>query len=339
MSNKSLQKFIQDTRKQIQSGETEAAFDILEGYLGASSEKLKNEMTLYISRYNRLRRDERRGLINRDTAQAEQAKLENSVLEFLEELPKFISPENSPSPAAKYVSEDYPELEDFSFQKILGINNLKQISWLQRTLDVSSSVCRILTPNGFGTGFLIGTDRLMTNNHVIPTPEIANRSIAEFNYQQDTSGKYLQSFRFNLSADLFFTSPENELDYSIVGFAPNTNLSALESWDYLELNPNANPIPTEHVIIVQHPNGGLKQIVLTGNQVVNSKAQYLFYTTDTMPGSSGSPVFNDLLQVIAIHHAFAGIKQDSKGNNHYANEGILMSEIRSHAGDFWPTNQ
>lgn len=340
MSNQSLQKFIQDTREQIQLGETEAAFDILQNYLSASSEKLKNEVTLCISRYNRLRRDERKGLIDRETATAEQARLENSVLEFLDELPKFISPENSPSPVAEYVSEDYPKLErDFSFQKILGINNLKQISWLQRTLDVSSSVCRILTPNGFGTGFLIGNDRLMTNNHVIPTPETANQSIAEFNYQQDTTGKYLQSFRFHLSADLFTTSPKDELDYSIVGFAPNTNLSILENWGYLEINPNANPIPTEHVIIVQHPNGGLKQIVLTGNQVVNSKAQYLFYTTDTMPGSSGSPVFNDLLQVIAIHHAFAGIKQDQRGNNHYANEGILMSKIRSHAGNFWPKQQ
>ena len=45
--------------------------------------------------------------------------------------------------------------ERVATEKILGINNLKQISWIERGLEVSRSVCRILTPNGLGTGFLV----------------------------------------------------------------------------------------------------------------------------------------------------------------------------------------
>ncbi|HKO97554.1 MAG TPA: trypsin-like peptidase domain-containing protein [Pyrinomonadaceae bacterium] len=337
MENQPLQKFIHAIREQIQLGETQNALDLLQGYLSAASEKLRNEVSLYVTRYNRLRRDGRKGIITRAEAQAEQALLENALLEFLEEIPKFIEQNASPSPAVVNISADYPEIAEISFEKIIGINNLRQLSWLQRGVEVSKSVCRILTPSGFGTGFLIGKDRLMTNNHVISSAEIANQSYAEFNYQQDTSGKYLLSHRFRLSSALFHTSPRNELDYSIIGLEPTPGSLAPESWVSLELNPNADPIPTEHVSIVQHPNGGLKQIVLTANRVINSKAQYLFYTTDTMPGSSGSPVFNDLWQVVAIHHADGGVKQDPKGDQFYANEGILMSAIKQHAGPFWPS--
>lgn len=335
MENQALKEFLAKIREQIQLGETQIALDSLQSYLAAASVKLKNELSLQISRYNRLRRDERKGVISRADSQAEQARLDDALLEFLDEIPKFIKPEASPSAVVK-ISSNYPEPGELSVEKIIGINNLRQISWIQRGLEVSKSVCRILTPVGYGSGFLIGADRLMTNNHVIPSPEIANQSYAEFNYQQDLSDNYLLSHRFRLSGALFRTSPVAELDYTIVGLETSPESLPLSAWGHLQLNPNANPIPTEHVSIIQHPNGGLKQIVLTANQVINSSAQYLFYTTDTMGGSSGSPVFNDLWQVIAIHHADGGVKQDPKGNHYFANEGILMSAIKPHAGDLWP---
>lgn len=336
MSTESLQKFIQDIREQIVLGETQAALDQLQSYLSASSSKLRNEVSLYAARHNRLRRDERKGLISRDVAQTEQNKLENAILEFLEEIPKYISVEMSPSPSVVTAAEEISLPDDLGFEKILGINNLKQISWIQRGIEISKSVCRILTPTGLGTGFLISPNRLMTNNHVIPTSDIASQSYAEFNYQQDASGGYLPTHRFRLNPNVFHTSPMDKLDYTIVGLETTPDLPPLETWKYLFLNPNASPVPTEHVIIIQHPNGGLKQIAMTANQVVNLKDHYLYYTTDTMPGSSGSPVFNDLWQVIAIHHAYGGLKQDSKGNSRYVNEGILMAAIKADAGDYWP---
>jgi endonuclease G len=126
------------------------------------------------------------------------------------------------------------------------------------------------------------------------------------------------------------------LDYTVVAVKPSPAAPPVESWGALHLNPNADPIPTEHVVIVQHPNGGPKQIVLTANAVLQVKPPLLHYATDTMPGSSGSPVYNDLWQVIAIHHAAGPQVKLADGGSRYSNEGVLMSAIRPDLGTDWP---
>jgi hypothetical protein len=42
---------------------------------------------------------------------------------------------------------------------------------------------------------------------------------------------------------------------------------------------------------------------LRGNKVVESLEHFIRYETDTQPGSSGSPVFNDQWQLAALHHS------------------------------------
>jgi hypothetical protein len=48
-----------------------------------------------------------------------------------------------------------------------------------------------------------------------------------------------------------------------------------------------------HVSIIQHPSGERKQLALRENQLIDVLEDFLHYRTDTAPGSSGSPVFND----------------------------------------------
>jgi endonuclease G, mitochondrial len=103
----------------------------------------------------------------------------------------------------------------------------------------------------------------------------------------------------------------------------------------LRLNPHADPIPTEHVVIIQHANGGPKQIALSANAVLQVKPPWLHYSTDTLPGSSGSPVFNDLWQVIAVHHA-EGPELKRPDGYCYSNEGVLASAIKPDLGKDWP---
>jgi len=342
MKDQALEKFLNEIRRQITDGESESALASLESYLNASPSlmRLRNEALLHIARLNHLLREERKGKISRSEAQSDRATLVENLLDFLKVIEKSIPQDAAPSPAAVKMSMEWTGPDPVSFQKIIGVNNLKQISWLQRGIKMSKSVCRIHTPTGFGSGFLIGTNRLMTNNHVIPSLEVATaeQTRAEFNYQQDESGGYLPSHRFRFSKKFFHTSPKSELDYTIVEIEPDADSPSLSEWGVLQLNANADPNSKEHVSIVQHPNGGLKQIVLTASQVVTTKSPFLHYTTDTMPGSSGSPVFNDVWQVIAIHHADGGTKKDSFGNAFYANEGILMSAIKAHAGSYWPSS-
>jgi V8-like Glu-specific endopeptidase len=334
MTTTSLQEFIKSVREQIAEGEVELALDRLQNYFSASAPKLRNEIILHTAKYNRLRREERKGVITRDTAQAEQNKLVNALLELLEEASGKICKEMLPSRSPASLVQEVTIPDEVGLERILGANNLKQISWIARGLQVSRSVCRVLTPTGLGTGFLITPGLMMTNNHVIPTADIAAESVVEFNYQHTFEGNLLATCRYKLDTGQFYTNPA--LDYTVAGVLSDPKKPSLESWRYLLLNPHADPVPGEHVVIIQHPNGGLKQIVLTANQVVGLWDHRLHYTTDTMPGSSGSPVFNDLWQVIAIHHAGGDLQVNTKGDKRFINEGILMSAIRSDGGSFWP---
>ena len=55
----------------------------------------------------------------------------------------------------------------------------------------------------------------------------------------------------------------------------------------------------QRVVIIQHPGGGQKQIAIAHNLVTYFDDNSVQYLTDTMPGSSGSPVFNEAWEVIA----------------------------------------
>lgn len=346
-----LPQFIKDIREQIELDEIQPALDQLQSYVGNTPSHLQKELSLLINRLKRIQRQERQRIISFDTAQTLHTQWRFDLLSFLDEVAQQALRVTPPVSAPNIQIESIVlNNEHANLEKILGINNLKQISWIEQAILCAKSICRILTPDGAGTGFIVAPDLIMTNHHVLPNPEIASHSIAEFNYQQAPAGGHLPSYRFCLSAEGFCTSPMNKLDYSITRIlwekpdpTQSTQQEKFQSnaidprqWGVLSLNPNADPVPTEHVSIIQHPNGGLKQIALTANQVVNIQQQYLYYTTDTMPGSSGSPVFNDLWQVIAIHRSYGGLKEDPQGKKWYVNQGVLMSQIKKDLGHKWP---
>ena len=96
----------------------------------------------------------------------------------------------------------------------------------------------------------------------------------------------------------------------------------------MEFDASALPTVGEAVTIVQHPKGQDKQIALNANDVLGLRAQWLFYTTDTEPGSSGSPVFNQDWKVVALHHAGrANAEINTRGERAEANEGVLFRDI------------
>ena len=332
MTTASLDDFIKNLKLQIAEGDLALALDQLQNFLSASAPDLQDEVILLTARYNRLRREERKGVLDPATAQARLNKLTNDLLEFLDEVKRKISRDMAPvkSPA----SGPLVMPQEVGLEKIIGVNNLKQIAWVEQSLQVSRSVCRILTPEGLGSGFLIAPDLLMTNHHVIGATQTAAQSVAEFNYQHDLAGNLLPSYRYRLDVNRFYTNPH--LDYTIVGLLADLAKPDLATWGHLRLDPSAEPVAGEHVTIIQHPNGGFKQIALTANQVVGLWEHRLHYTTDTMPGSSGAPVFNDLWQVIAIHHAGGDLQVNAQGARRFINEGILMSAIRPDAGVYWP---
>jgi V8-like Glu-specific endopeptidase len=325
---------VDEIRELIINDEFAAAFEKLLALLDADSgdERTENARAAVISRngaYNRLVRDEQAGVLTRDEFKADRARIAVALTGILDDLPDILDP---PRPSV-------PVPDRQRLEKIVGYNNLLEIAWLERGLTVSKSVCRILFKTGVpqGTGFLVGNNLLMTNNHVISSPEDAGKMLAEFNYQTDVNGTLLPVARYDFDPTTFVT--DQQLDYTLIGLAaPDGKVAPLAQWGTLKLNPNADPVEDEHVVIVQHPGGAPKQIALTANQVIQAWEHRLFYTTDTMPGSSGSPVFNQNWEVIALHHAGGDQQMNDQGDKRFVNEGILISWIKKHLGVRWPGN-
>jgi hypothetical protein len=57
-----------------------------------------------------------------------------------------------------------------------------------------------------------------------------------------------------------------------------------------------------------------------GNEVVQ-------YITSTLTGSSGSPVFNDNWEIVALHHAGGMLPEPDTQRRFFRNEGILIASI------------
>ena len=224
--------------------------------------------------------------------------------------------------------EEYamPETEDErrSFEAILekisGESNFLPVSFLSEGAKRAKSVCRIKvpTPRGtsLGTGFLITRNLIMTNNHVIENKEQADNASAEFLFEEGQTPTVV-----NINPTRFFMT-DKELDYTIVAVEG----TGLEDMAPIRLTRNPALVTRhERVNIVQHPRGRQKEVALQDNKVDRVQDKVVLYNTDTEPGSSGSPVFNNQWELVALHHA-GFVNPDGTATN----EGIRISAIVDH---------
>jgi endonuclease G len=86
-----------------------------------------------------------------------------------------------------------------------------------------------------------------------------------------------------------------------------------------------------NVNIIQHPLGLPKMIAIRNNYLTARTDRTLLYETDTQEGSSGSPVFNDTWDIVALHHWGEPFleKTDDRGDPIpvTVNEGVRISAI------------
>lgn len=257
---------------------------------------------------------------------------------FLQDLPKAIIGEE----ADKISQSRLKELEII----LGGSVDFLPFSFLPQGHKVGQAVCLVVVYQkgpqgpeklGTGTGFLVGPNLLMTNNHVINSPDAASLSCAQFKYEVSVDGTELEPVKFELDPSLFFiTSPFDKLDFSIVGIKQHGATIAGKQFGWIPLRRSKSKIAKgEHVNIIQHPSGRRKEVVLQENKVIDFlEGGYLHYSTDTEGGSSGSPLFNNQWDLIGIHHR-AVAARNSQGepivsNGEYvytSNEGIRISAI------------
>lgn len=221
------------------------------------------------------------------------------------------------------------------YERIIGESNLDEFYVLSRGVSAGRAVARIhargpVEGASFGTGFLVGVGLLITNNHVIGARETAQNSVATFNYEYDDDGMIRPSVHFRITGDIFLTS--REMDYTIMSVSPvSTAGEALDKFGYIKMLPRSGKaLKKEFVNIIQHPGGNYKKVALRENMVVGTRQHYLYYVTDTMPGSSGAPVLNEEWQLAALHHM--AIPDPNDPSKYIANRGIRISAILDDVG-------
>ncbi|MFF7484559.1 trypsin-like serine peptidase [Streptomyces luteogriseus] len=259
----------------------------------------------------------------------------------------------SPSAVVADIHREAMDLPDANERIIDLSNELQAWSFLPRGVRAGATVARITRRRDgrelpHGTGFLVSPRLLMTNHHVLPDESFARTCFAEFNAQVTADNLPDTVVRMELDPGTFFTA-DRRLDFALVAVKPAQDGPApgeIFGWNRLSVQIG-KLVLGEKVNIIGHPSGRLKEIALRDNAVLVRLDDFVHYTTDTEPGNSGSPVFNDQWEVVALHHS--GVpKKDDQGRvlrkdgrpwqqgdgddaiEWVANEGVRISSILKH---------
>ncbi|GGX36538.1 trypsin-like serine peptidase [Streptomyces lomondensis] len=259
----------------------------------------------------------------------------------------------SPSAVVSSIHAEALDLPEANERIINLSNELQAWSFLPRGTRAAGTVARITVRHAgreipHGTGFLVSPRLLMTNHHVLPDAGFAGRCFLEFNAQVTIENVPDSVVRMEFDPGTFFTA-DRRLDFALVAVAPAVDgrlPGETFGWNRLSAQAGKQVIG-ERVNIIGHPNGRLKEIALRDNTLLVRLDDFLHYKTDTEPGNSGSPVFNDQWEVVALHHS--GVpKTDTQGRvlrkdgrvwqrgdgddviDWIANEGVRISSILKH---------
>lgn len=238
-------------------------------------------------------------------------------------------------PAVPRLSDDAwrgPATAAGVLEKVIGAQpTFLPINFLETGLLRAKSVVRVEGSSGLGTGFLTRNNLLITNHHVIPNQEEARAAKVWFNYQKTATGADARAAEFDLDPDTAFaTSP---MDGGDDWTAVRVRGDPATQWGALDLTDVAVKV-NDYVNIVQHPGGMPKQIALYHNVVAFADDRRVQYLTDTMPGSSGSPVFDSAWRVVALHHSGGWLPEPGTNQVFFRNEGIhvraLLRGLKEH---------
>jgi len=322
--------YLQIIEELLYADEIETALEELLKLEAQAQAGLRKDIIQQSGNFNSAKKQFNDDLIDAKEFRQVRAKTRNSLLELMKDIPRRLELNARIKNVDTY---QFKVPDEVNLEKILGgQSGIVKINWLAKAQKAAKAVCRVVCADGnLGTGFLTKEGYVFTNNHVIASAEIARTARLEFNYEFDENDAVKSKIVYNLDATDFITSDSGKLDFARVKIIDRDD-APLRDWGYVDFDPESVPTIGEIVTLIQHPKGEDKGISVKGNEVLGQLNQYLFYSADSEPGSSGSPVFNKDWKVVAIHHAGksaseGGMVINAQGDRKGANRGILFREI------------
>ncbi len=228
------------------------------------------------------------------------------------------------------------DVSGFLLERIINGENFLGVRFLALGQRAARAIARIdiRTPDGrsgSGTGSLVSSRLLLTNNHVLQSADWARRSSVVFDFEDDLENKPRPTVAFQLDPDAFFFTNKN-FDFTLVAVkttALHTGVS-LSDYGFNPLDDTQGKVTIgEPINIIQHPSGLLKQVVLQENRLLDIPVDppgWLHYESDTMPGSSGAPLFNNRWEMVGLHHS-GWPKRDEQGRILTVNNELWSREM------------
>ncbi len=245
--------------------------------------------------------------------------------QLLDDAPPVVSPEpvEGFDPAVT-APEALLFTDDLTMQVGL-IPNL--IGTLQGLFAKAPAVCllRVENPLGSfsGTGFRIGADLVLTNEHVLFPKAIRATSVqVDFGFDVDESGASLPVI--SLAADPLTILGDATDDWAVIRVA-----GLDDSIPVIEIADAPKPADGDRAFIIQHPSGQLRRLGFVRNIITAVTDDRVHYLTDTQPGSSGAPVFDIQCRLIALHHRGGSPTQQTGKPPLTKNQGVRVSRIQA----------
>lgn len=230
---------------------------------------------------------------------------------------------------------DRSEDTGFARERVIGASDLFGMNFFTLAVAVGRAVGRVRVGRVFGTGFLISPGVMITNQHVIRSRGEATGASIEMDFQEANDGSFPPLQTFALDPAKFFLG-DRALDFAMVAVASRSRSGRdLANYGFVPLIAELGKADKDDPLnIIQHPRGQPKQIAFRRNQVVDIFDDFVHYSTDTEPGSSGAPCFNDQFELVALHHSgvpkLGADGRPVREDGDYvwvANEGIRVSSL------------
>jgi trypsin-like peptidase/effector-associated domain 1 (EAD1)-containing protein len=261
---------------------------------------------------------------------------------------------DAPSGSVKVGDLDAPRLQKAARERGVVINFAQFLVKLQA---LGRRLCSIEVPTGnpFGTGWLVASDLVLTNYHVIKEVHKQGVAVADVTCRFDyfaagadgvpcglSAAKWLEDWSPYALADERADAPDptiDELDYALIRLARAVGSEEVgdtqRGWVAVPATPSG-VIADDIVVVPQFPDGRSLELSFGKALQYNQAGTRLRYDANTEGGASGSPAVTIALEPFGLHHA-AGPTRSQKYNQCVPLRLVIQRMVREKIVPFWQT--